>query len=405
MTRYRRTEYVIVHRQDTSFVDIPLLLQGIAQLAPLRQTFALSILSGEEHPITSEELEILFAVPAREWATTDEIRGDDPDAGATLGGLAERGLLLSDEERPRLAELRRRDEQLSSSAWNFFAALYHFMTRWGDVDVERALTHEQEIERSGAPSDERLKALAERLRPPPPSFHAIERASATLELPQPSGDGPLHELLLRRKTTRAFDRDRPLTAEELSVVLRYTFGCQGTTPLLGDLVAIRKTSPSGGALHPIEVYPLVAAVDGVEPGLYHYRVDRHALELLSPLRAEEARELAVVFAAGQSYAASAAVVLVLTARFYRNFWKYRHHQKAYSVLLMDAGHVSQTFYLVCTELGLGAFVSAAINNRNIEERLEIDGFEEGALAVCGCGAPADVESELEPNFEPYVLGR
>src|SRR6266516_3523264 len=388
MTRFRRTAYVLFHRQDTSFLDIPLLLKGIAQQAPIQQTFALSILTGEEHPITPPELDLLFAVPAREWATAWEIRNRDGDAGRTLAALAEHGLLLSDDGDERLAELRRRDEQLTSGAWNLFAAFYHFMTRWRDVDVEQDLGAAHELEASGAPSDERLKALAERLRPPPSHFHAVQGAPAAIGLPPPDRDGPLYELLLRRKTTRAFDVARPLTAAELSVVLYYPFGCQGTLPLFGDVTALHKTSPSGGGLHPIEVYPLIAAVDGIEPGLYHYRVEAHTLELLAPLRAGEARDWAVEFAAGQSYARSAPVVFALTARFYRNFWKYRHHQKAYSVLLMDAAHLSQTLYLVCTELGLGAFVSAAINNRNIEERLGLDGLEEGAIALCGCGARA-----------------
>jgi nitroreductase len=68
---------------------------------------------------------------------------------------------------------------------------------------------------------------------------------------------------------------------------------------------------------------------------------------------------------------------------------------------MDAAHLAQTFYLVCAELGLGAFVTAAVNGANIEERLGLDPFTEGALAMCGCGRPAARE-ELDAKFEPYV---
>ncbi|MDF5808502.1 hypothetical protein P4123_14470 [Pseudomonas aeruginosa] len=48
---------------------------------------------------------------------------------------------------------------------------------------------------------------------------------------------------------------------------------------LGD-VFVRKTSPSGGSLHPVEVYPIVLNVDGIERGIYHYSVRRHGLERL-----------------------------------------------------------------------------------------------------------------------------
>jgi nitroreductase len=70
--------------------------------------------------------------------------------------------------------------------------------------------------------------------------------------------------------------------------------------------------------------------------------------------------------------------------------------------MMDAAHLSQTLYLVATELGLGAFVTAAINNADIEERLGIDGYREGVLAVCGFGRPAAERSPFDPEFLPFV---
>jgi nitroreductase len=92
----------------------------------------------------------------------------------------------------------------------------------------------------------------------------------------------------------------------------------------------------------------------------------------------------------------------MAARFYRSFWKYRRHQKAYASLMMDAAHLSQTLYLVAAELGLGAFVTAAVNGANIEERLGLDGWSEGVLAMCGCGKPSSKRSVLEPSFTRYV---
>jgi nitroreductase len=70
-------------------------------------------------------------------------------------------------------------------------------------------------------------------------------------------------------------------------------------------------------------------------------------------------------------------------------------------MLMDAGHLSQTFYLVCTDLGLGAFVTAAINGAKIEERLGVDPTRHGALAICGCGPAGPAAPGLEPPFGPY----
>lgn len=192
-----------------------------------------------------------------------------------------------------------------------------------------------------------------------------------------------------------------MTVDQLAAVLHTVWGVHGLVEFSPEVAMLKKTSPSGGGLHPIEVYPLVRDVDGVESGLYHYNVRDHALELLTAMPAAEAEELAAEFTAGQTYFQSAHVLFVMAGRFDRTFWKYRDHVRAYMVLLMDAGHLSQTFYLVGTELGLGTFVTGAVNGANIEDRLGLDGYEQGVLLVCGCGPPGTASPGLEPVFEPY----
>ena len=230
----------------------------------------------------------------------------------------------------------------------------------------------------------------------------MEAPLAVRELPLVERKGELYDVLLRRRTTRSFDRGAPLAQWELAVVLRYVFGYHGYVPLLGQVTTLKRTSPSAGGFHPVEAYPLIMAVDELDPGLYHYNPAQHALELLAPLGVDEARAAANAFVCGQTYFGDAHVVVVLAARFDRAFWKYRNHRKALTALMMDAAHLSQTLYLVATELGLGAFVTAAINNVDIEERLGIDGYREGVLAVCGFGRPAAERSPFDPEFLPFV---
>ena len=69
---------------------------------------------------------------------------------------------------------------------------------------------------------------------------------------------------------------------------------------------------------------------------------------------------------------------------------------------MDAAHLSQTHYLVCAELGLGAFVTGAFNTVNIEERLQLDGFSEGPVLISGFGVPAERHLGWEPEFQAYT---
>ena len=94
-------------------------------------------------------------------------------------------------------------------------------------------------------------------------------------------------------------------------------------------------------------------------------------------------------------------LFLLVARFDRSYWKYARHQKAYASILLDAGHLSQTLYLVAADRGLGAFVTTVINNAEIDERLGLDGIDEGVVTVCGLGVSGG-RSEFDPVFHPYA---
>jgi putative peptide maturation dehydrogenase len=354
--------------------------------------FGISLLKGEEYPVSREELELALSIPSEEWVDVDD--GDRE----SVRSLAEKGILLMDEEDEALAELRRRDESLASAGWNLYGALHYLMTKWSGVDL-RADPDEGEF----PPITEQTIAdfIASRGQPPEP-FHTLEQPLSVHELPLVRRDGGLYEALAARKTTRGFDRNQLMTVEELAAVLYEVWGCHGTAPIVGNIICLKRTSPSGGGLHPVEVYPLVTGVDGIEPGLYHYNSRDHALELVERLAEEEAVALAADFTCGQNYFGSAHVSFVMTARFPRNHWKYPKQQKAYTVILMDAAHLSQTHYLVAAELGLGAYVTVAVNSIDIEERLGLDGITEGVVAMAGCGKQRPQGSPFEPHFAPYV---
>ena len=397
MPRFRRSAYLFFYGYDGELPDLAALLRGEPKLARTSQLLAISIVSGREHAVTRAELDAVLAVPSDQWV--DAPPGDRPEVD--LRALARKGLLLTDDAGGPLAALRAREEQLAATEWNLYGALYHFLTRWRDVDLRPFAPGDGRVEELPVVDPETVERFVARFGPPPSPFKRAG-GDAALELPIVRGSGPLYEVLARRRTTRGFDRSRPLALEELSLVLGEVFGAHGYAPILGEHVGLRKTSPSGGGLHPTEVYPLVSRVEGLDPGLYHYDVARHALELVEALAEDDAVALAASFACGQTYFASAQVSFVLTTRFERSFWKYRRNQRALVALLLDAGHLSQTLYLVAAERGLGAYVTAAINGENIDERLGLDGVREGAIALAGCGLRPAGRSALEPEFAPYV---
>ena len=314
------------------------------------------------------------------------------DAPARLADLARRGILLSDPASEKWSDLVEGEQTLERMQWYDVAAVYHAHTRWQGVPRNLPVPRIDD--------DERLTPF-ERIRrdhgDPPPHF--VRRADALERTPLdvPVLDGPFFEVLLARRTTRAFRSQQPLPLPLLEVLLYAVFGTHGIKHEEG-ITGIKRTSPSGGALHPIEAYLLVANVEGLSAGLYHYETGSHALALLERMDETSARALACEFTAGQGYFAEAHVLVIHVARFHRNFWKYAQHRKAYKSVLMDSAHLSQTFYLAAAHLDLGAFYTAAINDADIGQRLRLKPLYEGAIAINGAGLPDSARNEL--HFVP-----
>jgi SagB-type dehydrogenase family enzyme len=219
----------------------------------------------------------------------------------------------------------------------------------------------------------------------PPAFFKRYAGVQRLRLPPrlaPNGEFP--RVLMARRTHRKFSRaDVPLAS--VSSLLSYTWGVTGCLPAPPLGLLPRKTSPSGGARHPGEVYLLALRVGGLAPGLYHYDARRHRLERL---RKGEMQSKAFQYCAGQSHARNAAALFIMTAVLPRVMWKYPF-ARAYRVVLLDAGHLCQTFCLTATWLGLAPFCTAALKDSLIEQDLGIDGVSEVALYVAGVGMPLE----------------
>jgi putative peptide maturation dehydrogenase len=273
--------------------------------------------------------------------------------------------------------------------------------KWQGRDAGLPSDTEHEAESRQA-SERFFELLTERQGPIPGHFHQRVTADKRLGLVPSPYQGDLRVALNNRRTTRLFDQTVALDRDVFSSILQVVFGCQGIGRLSEQVLALKKTSPSGGAMHPVEAYPLVLSVDGLDPGIYHYHVGDHALEPLQPCSEAEGREMARQFTAGQDYYATAQVLFLYTARFERSFWKYRRNPRAYKVAQLDLGHLSQTLYLLCADLGLGAFFTAACNESDIERALAVDGIGEAALAVGGMGIPAPDADAMGFRSEPYA---
>jgi SagB-type dehydrogenase family enzyme len=128
-------------------------------------------------------------------------------------------------------------------------------------------------------------------------------------------------------------------------------------------------------------------VKGLEPGIYHYSVERDALTLVKKGFFEE--EVIDICRQGD-YVRGSSAVFFMTSIVERSMWKYPMAH-ALRVILLDAGHLGQTFHLVCTALGLAPFTFAATDTDGIEKLLSIDGVREIPVYTCTVGVPAEVD--------------
>jgi SagB-type dehydrogenase family enzyme len=166
-----------------------------------------------------------------------------------------------------------------------------------------------------------------------------------------------------------------MALEELSRLLHYGGGI--TAERWGNRL---RAAPSAGALYPIEVYPVIHRVQGLEPGLYHYRVQDHALELL---RTADLTGEIVRHGLAQGFLGEANLVLVLTAIFQRLRWKYQ--ERTYRYALLEAGHLGQNVYLAATSMGMGACAVGAFLDEELNGMLGIDGRGEAAIYLLAIG--------------------
>jgi SagB-type dehydrogenase family enzyme len=281
--------------------------------------------------------------------------------------LADLGLLLPEREaRQRTSRMRLWKENLAS-------AQYHLASR----DVRYLRTPD-----AGDRFVQSLVASGGR----PARFKRYRRSTLRRRLPPgpaPNVVSELDEVLTTRRTIREF-QPAPVPLANISAIIRGTWGRTGWLDggPLGRLAL--KTSPSAGALHPIECYVLAWNVRGLPSGLYHYDV---GADELRRLRSGDLRAEAVEAASGQSWVGRAAFLCVMTAVFERTLWKYQF-ESAYRVVWLDAGHLAQTFCLLATAHGLGPFTTAAIQDSYLEKLIGLDGIKEFPVYLCGAGVPA-----------------
>lgn len=164
---------------------------------------------------------------------------------------------------------------------------------------------------AGAPQV-RLPRLS-RLAPDTALQRALQRPFAALDEP---GLAPL-----------------PPDLESIGALLQLSLGLTAWKSYGPDRWAVR-ANPSSGNLHPTEAYLLLAGIDGLADGLYHYRPEDHALELR---------------AAHMAAGGGPRLAILLTSVMWREAWKYG--ERAFRYCQLDTGHAAGALRYAAASLG------------------------------------------------------
>ena len=232
--------------------------------------------------------------------------------------------------------------------------------------------------------------------PPPPAVRP-SWPGKTIDLRKfsaasPETLSPIAKALRKRRSTRSFDDRRPITLAELSQFLDGTarvLSRSNATLELDDGGHTVRPYPSAGAAYELELYLAVNLCEGLARGFYHYDSGAHGL---APIGVPTNEFEALLAGAENAMGAPAApqILITIAARFGRVSWKYS--SIAYALVLKDVGILTQTLYLMASDMELGG---CAIGIANIDLFAKMTGIEfhvEGPVGQFAIGHGAKSEA-------------
>ncbi len=204
------------------------------------------------------------------------------------------------------------------------------------------------------------------------------KSAKNIQLPAArlDGDVSVEKALMKRRSIRGYRK----TALRLATISQLLWSAQGVTR------DGRRTSPSAGALYPLELYLVSGWVDDLAAGVYKYTPHAHDLTLV---REGDRRSELCRAALGQSAARVSPAAIVFTSVHERVTDKYRDRGVRY--IHIEVGCAAENLSLQAAALGLGT--------------VHLGAFRDDAVgAVIGCAAnerPLYIMPVGEPS-EPGV---
>lgn len=196
-------------------------------------------------------------------------------------------------------------------------------------------------------------------------------------------DNRLFDLLLpgwnQSQGSEAIGKLASLDAATLSTLLFHTCAISAWKAIGStDHRWALRVNASSGNLHPTETHVLIAGVDGIEPGAYHYRVDRHELEQ----RCTSTEPMRQVWQlSGGELEELPPLIICFNSIIWRECWKYL--ERGFRYCQHDMGHVLGSLMVASADLGLSLDIRALFCDALISATLGLDGSDECPYLVIG----------------------
>ncbi len=243
------------------------------------------------------------------------------------------------------------------------------------------------------------------------TFHLIDKFEHLPSIKPPMSDEiiPLHRpdvealnineasfsrVLETRQTIREYG-DVPIHVDQLG---EFLYRSARIKKLINEAEVSWRPSPGGGAIHELEIYPMVNQCRGLEFGLYHYNPMEHYLSRVTTAHEPAVRWMLEVSRITGRLEQPPHILFILAARFQRLQIKYQ--SVAYSVILKNVGCLYQTMYLVATAMGLAPCALGGGDSDLFARTAGLDYYAETSVGEILLGSGPSVRPEpLQPPKE------
>lgn len=188
----------------------------------------------------------------------------------------------------------------------------------------------------------------------------------------------LYKTLLDRISTRLYSK-RLLSLSRLSEILYFSAGIKRVS----SSKPIKRMYPSAGGRYPLEIYlVLIKKVKGLNPGIYHYNVKRHGLELLQDnISTSMINEC---FTENNKIITDSATgLLVISGVFPRIEVKYLN--RTYRFINQEVGHLAQNIALTSIANKFKTCVIGGFLDEKINTLLDLEEEKEQSLCIVAFG--------------------